>query len=41
MKVSVRTEDAKLVSQKDNLVHSVIDMKTVQDKERLPVVSGK
>ena len=34
-------EDAKLVYQKDNQEHFVIDMKIVQEKEKQLVVSGK
>ena len=38
---NVHMEDAKLVYQKGNQVHFVIDMKIVQEKEKRLVVSGE
>ena len=38
---NVHMEDAKLVYQKDNQEHFVIDMKIVQEKEKQLVVSGE
>ena len=40
VKASVRMDDARPVSLKVNLEHSVIDTKTAQEKEKPPAASG-